>query len=203
MGIEMSERPEAKGQPPAKVAKPDECGGPDDWKKFSIVTEHHELLHKYFLGTFNYKVEFFMDPTSDPMVSGGTSTYTSILGGRFVEGIYQGEAGVFGPVPFEGKDIVGYDSFHSQYICLWFDNMTTVPMHTTGSYDEATRTITTFGEYPIFMEGTGMAKMKTETVFPEDLSGPNVYNLYKGDQDGNFQLQMRVTSTRSTEKVVN
>lgn len=89
-------------------------------------------------------------------------------------------------------------SFNSKFTNLWFDNMTTIPMNTAGNYDENTRTITTFGDYPNFMAAEP-SKMKTETTFSEDGTGPNVYKLFRADAEGNFKLQMQVTSTRKTE----
>lgn len=76
---------------------------------------------------------------------------------------------------------------------MWFDNMTTLPMCTSGTFDELTNTITTFGEYPIFMEGTGTAKMKTETMLGEEQL---IYKLYKANAEGIFKIQMKVTSTK-------
>lgn len=88
--------------------KVQECD--NSWEKYSIVAPQHELLHKHFVGNFDYKVEFYMEGMDKPMVSGGSSSYKPILGGRYVEGIYHGNAdGLMGPIAFEGKDILGYD----------------------------------------------------------------------------------------------
>lgn len=100
----MSEDKQA-AEPPTKTQKV-ECD--NSWEKFSIVAPQHELLQKYFVGNFVYKVEFFIEGKDEPMVSGGTSSYKPILGGRYVEATYNGKAD-FGPIAYEGKEILGYD----------------------------------------------------------------------------------------------
>ena len=104
----MSERPEPVDEPEVKKQKVEEECDSDEWRKFSTVGEEHNMLATAYVGAWDYKVEFYMVPGKPPMVSSGTSEFKTIMDGLYVEGTYRGKAD-FGPTPFSGKDLLGYD----------------------------------------------------------------------------------------------
>jgi hypothetical protein len=82
------------------------------------------------VGTWDTKVQFWMMPGTDPMLSGGTSTNQWVMGGRYLEQRYKGD---MAGMPFEGVGYTGYDNVKKQYWGTWMDNMSTSMMTSTGS----------------------------------------------------------------------
>ena len=65
----------------------------------------------------------------EPEAFTASSTFTSLLGGRFVQEDYRGD---FMGQPFNGLLIQGYDNFQQQYMSVWMDSMGTYMMTMTG-----------------------------------------------------------------------
>jgi hypothetical protein len=74
-----------------------------------------------------------------PMESTGTATNTMTMEGRFLQGTFKG---FMMGTNFEGFSITAYDNTAGQYQSVWLDNMGTMLMYATGSYDPATKTMT-------------------------------------------------------------
>ena len=73
----------------------------------------------------------------------GTLVVRPAMGGRFY--IEEAKTRFFGQ-PFEWVGIHGYDTQSRQYVSSWIDNLSTQIDHMTGSWNEATRTLTYTGE---------------------------------------------------------
>lgn len=92
--------------------------------------EMHELLQRT-VGTWNFTLKMYMDP-SNPMEMSGTSKTESILGGRFVAEHVESE---FMGQPFQGMGLTGYDNVSGQFQAIWIDNMTTTLHSYTGELE--------------------------------------------------------------------
>ena len=103
---------------------------------------NHELLAS-IAGDWTFKARMWMNPTAQPSESMGTVNYTTLFGGRFVEGHYRGD--MMG-MPFEGLGLMGYDNTSGRFQSSWTDNMDTSIMYMTGQYDESTKTLTYTGQ---------------------------------------------------------
>lgn len=88
--------------------------------------EHQQLSR--VIGNWSASIKMYMGP-GEPTESRATATYASILGGRYIQGKFNGD---FGGMPFEGLGIDGYDNAKKEYVSIWVDNMGTGVMHLTG-----------------------------------------------------------------------
>lgn len=155
--------PKADDKKPAAGAdakKPAEAapGGDDQaammemMMKLAEPNENHKLLAQA-AGDWTYTLKHYMDP-AHPSTSTGTATFTPVKGGRFVIGEHKGKfqmpPGADGKTTdfmFEGTGITGYDNVKKQFTSAWIDNMGTMIVTSTGSYDAATKTFTYSGEF--------------------------------------------------------
>ena len=132
------------------------------WKEYSTPGEEHKVLNA-LIGTWNYDVEFYMDPASPPEKSKGKSTMRWIMGGRFVEHNVSGKS--MGQA-FNGLGYTGYDKATKQYRTVWFDSMGTGLTIGTSKYDPATRTLTDNGQASCPLNGT--VPYRAVTTFIDD-----------------------------------
>jgi hypothetical protein len=114
----------------------------DAMVKAATPGANHQLLASV-AGDWTFKSRMWMNPSAPPSESAGTVSYTTLFGGRYVEGLYRGE--MMG-MPFEGRGLMGYDNLAGQFQSTWVDNMGTTIMLMTGQYDAAAKTLTYKGE---------------------------------------------------------
>ena len=94
-------------------------------------------------GDWTYKARMWMNPSAQPIESTGTVNYTTLYGGRYVQGQYRGD--MMG-TPFEGLGLMGYDNTSGRFQASWIDNMDTAIMYMAGQYDTAAKTLTYTGQ---------------------------------------------------------
>ncbi|HXH32234.1 MAG TPA: DUF1579 domain-containing protein [Bacteriovoracaceae bacterium] len=135
-------------------------------KEFSTPGEPHKQLKK-MVGKWNYSSKWWMSSDAKPEESKGQSTMRMILGGRFLE---QSLKGTSMGQPFEGHGMIGYDNLKKEYETAWLDNMSTGMMRASGSYDEATKTLTEKGEFTCPMAPDNKASYRGETKWIDDNS---------------------------------
>jgi hypothetical protein len=127
----------------------------------------HEVLKK-MVGTWDVTMKM------DGMEIKGVMTYKMDLGGLWLAGRLESE---FGGMKFSGQSLDGYDPVKKKYVGVWVDNMSTSPMLMEGTYDKATKTITTTGE------GPGMDGKPTKYKGVTKLTDDDTINfeMYMGD----------------------
>ena len=121
----------AQDKPPVGTSggmSPEEKAMMDAMVKAATPGPNHQLLASV-AGDWAFKSRMWMKPSAPPSESTGTVSYTTQLGGRFVEGMYRGE--MMG-MPFEGRGLMGYDNVSGQFQSTWADNMGTTIMLMTG-----------------------------------------------------------------------
>ncbi len=112
--------------------------------------DNHRILAD-MVGTWKYKVKFWMAPDAPPSESSGTTVYKSIMGGRYVIGDVTGQMempgadGKMKKTEFKGMSIDAYDNVKQKFVSTWIDNMGTGVMMLEGSYDPATQSLTYTG----------------------------------------------------------
>lgn len=104
-------------------------------------------------GTWSASVSMWMQPGAPPATSTATATNVMIMGGRYLRSTNKG---TFMKMPFEGFGITGYDNVKKQFVNSWIDNMGTGIMTMTGTYDEASKSITYTGSMADPMSGKDM-----------------------------------------------
>ena len=134
------------------------------WMEANKITDHHKKL-AHMAGEWVAENTHF-GPTGDVM---GTSTdravSTSVLGGRFIQMSYHGS---FGPMPFEGMGMLGYDTMTNEFVHVWFDSMSNAPFVSRGKPGDDPKTIKTTGEYKDPASGQMMTNEYITTVISKD-----------------------------------
>jgi hypothetical protein len=107
------------------------------WEAYATPGAEHKVLAN-MVGTWDTTMKMYMDPSGAPTEQKGTSTFTSVMDGRYLmekaEGEFMGE-------PFHGMGTYGYDNGSKQYVSTWIDNMGTGIMTGTGSSSDGGKTM--------------------------------------------------------------
>ncbi len=164
------------------------------WMEMCAPDEHHAELAKA-AGNWTMTSKMWMYPGAEPETSTSQSTMKSILDGRYLMETVKGEMAMGEtPMPFEGINIIGYDTIKKKWVNCWVDNFTTGFMVGEGTESADGKTITYWAEVPDPMTG-GMKKMKYETIN----QGPDkmIFRMYDKSQDGVEFVHMEGVYTRN------
>jgi hypothetical protein len=121
-------------------------------EEMAKLNENHKLLAE-MVGTWNYTVKMWMDPSAPPTESKGTATRKAEMGGRYFVMDASGKFAMPGPdgkmqqFDFKGRATEGYDNAKKKFVSSWIDNMGTGIMLSEGTYDPATKTFTFHANY--------------------------------------------------------
>ena len=143
----FAEEPKTETAAVSPAAKPDEKEMMAKMMEMAKPGDNHKILAD-MVGTWSYKVKFWMAPDAPPSESSGTTVYKSIMGGRYVIGDVSGKMempgadGKMKKVEFKGMSIDAYDNVKQKFISTWIDNMGTGIIMLEGSYDPATKSLT-------------------------------------------------------------
>ena len=134
------------------------------------LNENHKMLANT-AGTWNYTVSFSPAPGAPEEKSKGTATRKMIMNGRYLVGDYTGimpmpgADGKMKNVTFKGMGLEAYDNVKKKFISTWMDSTGTGIMMMEGTYDEATKSITSTGEEEMM---PGMkSQIRAVTKFPD------------------------------------
>lgn len=145
----------------------------------------HELL-KSDVGTWDAMVEM-LDGTPSPPSKG--VEINTLLGGMWLVSDFKSE--MMG-MPFQGHGISGWDPARKKYVGNWVDTMAAGISHFEGTYNAATKTLTSSMEGP---DMTGkMTKMRTTSVWTG--KDARVFTMYAPGKDGKEAPTMRIKYTR-------
>ncbi|MEO8231566.1 MAG: DUF1579 domain-containing protein [Ignavibacteriota bacterium] len=113
-----------------------------EWQAYMAPGPEHEMLTS-MVGEWEGDITMWMDPSQPPQTMKGTTTYESVMDGRYVVGKF---SGMMMGMPFNGMDISGFDNALKVFQNVWIDNMGTGIMNLEGTYDKNTKTITYKGK---------------------------------------------------------
>jgi hypothetical protein len=82
-------------------------------------------------------------PDAPPSKSKGKASQKMILGGRYLQGDFEGEA--MGR-PMKGLGLTGYDNFNKKYVSVWIDDLGTAVTTSEGSADASGKVLTFNGK---------------------------------------------------------
>jgi hypothetical protein len=156
---------EDKEAPKQNDKKPSDADMMAAMMEYAKLGENHKLLASG-VGTWEYKLKFWMNPDNPPSESGGTSVARTVMDGRYVITEHNGKFQMPGPdgamtdTPFTGMSVEGYDNVKKKFVSSWIDNMGTGIMNSEGTYDPASKTLTSFAE----SEAMPGMKIKTRGV---------------------------------------
>lgn len=167
-------------------------GGTDAmWEAMAKTGPEHELL-KDMAGTWKTEMTSYMEPSGKPAVNEGVSEIKLIMDGRFAVENFTSE---YQDKPFKGMGVFGYDNAKKKYVGTWLDNMGTGIMHSEGTYDESTKTLTMHGSSATPM---GEMKMKMENkCVSKDKSIFTMYMVMPGESGETQEMKaMQIVYTR-------
>lgn len=130
-----------------KGAKPDaasDCSNKEmneAWMRSAMPGEQHEWLRQ-FVGTWKAPSRFWMDPSSPPTACDAETTYTLLLGGRWLSNHYTCD---FMGSKYEGTGVLGYDNLEREFVSNWMDTMSTQMTVLRGSLSDDRTTLTLRG----------------------------------------------------------
>ena len=99
-------------------------------------------LYKNDIGTWDAVVKFYYDPNAEPVESKATEV-NRMLGEMWALSEFKGE--IMG-APFQGSSQMGYDPVKKKYVGTWVDSMSPFSIQMEGTYDEKTKSLTSFGK---------------------------------------------------------
>jgi hypothetical protein len=172
----------------------DAQGGGDDMEEMMAMMmagqpgEHHKGLAQS-AGSWDIDSKHWTDAAMPPMDAKASSEVKMIMGGRFMHEVFKMD---FMGMPFEGNLILGYNNVTEQYESVWFDNMTSGMMTSTGEGD---------GKGNIEFHGI-MKDLRTPEGRPYRMStshnddGTMAFQMYDTAEDGSEYMTMDNTYTR-------
>lgn len=156
------------------------------WQAYMTPGPMHEMLAKN-VGTWKAEMTTYENPDA-PYKSEGTSTYHTILGGRYLQGKH---TSVFGDMEMEGYELTGYDNAKKRFFSTWVDNFGTGVLYQEGDYDEATKTLT-FSGVTIDPMGQEIKVRQILKILDDDHSFMEMYM----EQNGKESKWMEINFTR-------
>lgn len=161
-----TEQPVTKDAAPA--AMPDTAAINKAWMSFATPGDMHKWMEKTN-GTWEGDVSTWMAPDAPPEIAKAVNVQSSVLGGRYVTGKFSGS--MMGQ-PFNGISMMGYDNAKKVFTSTWIDDMGTGIVHMTGTYNEATKTLSLKGHQTDFMSGKD-SDIREDMVMVDD----NTYKM--------------------------
>jgi hypothetical protein len=157
------------------------------WMAYATPGDSHKTLAN-LVGTWDANVKNYMGPA--PMESKGVTTITSIMDGRYIMEKAEGEA--MG-APFQGIGIYGFDNALKKYVATWVDNMGTGVMTSTGTTDDAGKTIHWTGQAVDPMTGKEQIYRSTMHLMSDDQYH---WEMWGPGMDGKEMKLMEITYNR-------
>ncbi len=148
--------------------------------------EHASLAR--FEGTWRSVVKIWMDPAADPMASTGTMKNTMVLGGKFLEQVYEDDAGMF-----SGRGFWGYNTTDGRYEGFWIDSMATFFHIEHGEHDAGRDVYTMAGQMTCPQTGQPMKKRSVISFKGPDA---NSMEMYFTGADGQEKKAMEIQYVR-------
>jgi Protein of unknown function (DUF1579) len=142
------------------------------------------------VGTWDAVVKSYYPDPAKPTETKGTSTYTSLLDGRFLQESVEGN---FNGMPFHGLGTYGYDNTLKKYVSSWVDSMGTGIMTSEGTSPDGGKTINWEGKATDPVTG----KVQTYRSVMHNMSPDQChFEMYGPGPDGKETKMMEITYTR-------
>lgn len=146
------------------TAMPDSAAMMKAWQDFMTPGDMHKWMEKTN-GNWDVEISHWMDPSAPPSKSNASYSQSSILGGRFVVGKFNGTAF---EQPMHGMSTMGYDNAKKLFVSTWVDDLGTGIVYMTGTYDEKTKTLNLKGYQTDPMTGKDSNIREEMTVIDKD-----------------------------------
>lgn len=159
------------------------------WMEYATPGEAHKAMQN-MVGAWDCVVKSWMSPGAPPEESKGTSTYSSLMDGRYVQ---ENVESTFSGMPFHGMGIYGYDNMTKKYHSTWIDSMGTGVMNGEGTSTDGGKTINWTSKASDPMTGKQQSYRSTMKMVSAD---QYVFEMFGPGPGGKEVKQMEITYTR-------
>jgi hypothetical protein len=145
-------------------------------------------MHKWMAtmaGEWEVQTVSFMGEKPDTTM--GTISEKMIVNGMYKESDY---SGTMMGMPFMGKSIMGFDNAKKEFISTWVDNFGSGMLMSTGTYDEATKTLTMTGEFYEPVKKEGVMWKQVTTFIDENNYKVEMYSNQTGKEEKALEQHM-------------
>lgn len=158
-------------------------------QEFITPNENHELL-RFLEGNWTATIAFRATAQIPISTSQATVESRMILGGRYLERILKGTND-----NLEVHIVSGHDNFRDEYTSIWFDNMCTGMITSSGTYDPATKTISEEGSMssPTTDQAHRWFRSTTRIINLDHY----VFEMFKRDEEGDEFSTMTIEYARA------
>ena len=164
-----------------------------NWQKAMTPGPEHAHLARS-VGVWDGKIKMWMAPGAPAQESVGTTTYTSLFGGRYLEMVTKGEVDMGnGKMPLEGRALYGYDNVLKRFDSIWIDNMGTGFMKGVGTWREVGKSIDWNATMADPMTGKMTTAREVDTVIDDDHT---LFEMFAPGPDGKEFKTMEIHYTR-------
>ena len=160
-----------------------------NWMEYMTPGKEHAMMASWN-GSWTGDIQLWMAPGAPPMTSNGTCTNTMVLGGRYQQSSYTGS---FMGQPFEGLSTMAFDKAKKVFIFTWLDNMGTGVMSGTGTWNDATKSVTFTGR---MVDASTYKEVPFREVFRVIDNDHQVMEMYGPGPDGKEFKSMQINYTR-------
>lgn len=154
------------------------------YQEASTPGEAHKILAD-LAGTWKVESKSWQTPKAKPETSNGEATFKMILGGRWLQQEFKGEA--MG-MPYEGLGLIGYDNVKGKYETHWLDSMMTGSVNTEGTYDAKTKTLKDKGQASCPISPSKVQEVRTEWKMVS--KNKTVFSLFGTEPQGGPEFKM-------------
>jgi Protein of unknown function (DUF1579) len=141
-------------------------------------------------GTWDAVVEMAAAPGSPATTSKGSDVVTLACGGLCIVNDFNSE--LIPGMPFNGHGMTAYDPAKKKYVGSWTDSMSAGLLLSEGTYDAATKTVTSWMEAP----GPTGATVKTKSTVQYTDADHRVMTMYVPGPDGKDMQTLKISYTR-------
>lgn len=152
------------------------------WQEASTPGAEHTML-KGLIGDWKVATKSWQSEGSAPEETVGSSTFKSILGGRFVQQDFNGK--MMGQ-PYVGKGMMGYNNVTKKFESTWHDSMSTASMRLEGTFDPSTKVISETGEFQCPVKKMTQ-KMRSEFKFIDKNNA--TFTMYMPDMETGKEIK--------------
>ena len=144
------------------------------------------------VGEWDIEIKVWSSPDAEPTVSKGKES-TRLFGGFWT--ITNFEGNMMG-LDFKGHGTYGYDTKKKKYVGTWMDSLGPFMMHTEGTYDKETETLTLAGDNP----GPDGVSIFTYTMATCYKDGNRVLTMHMQPKDSGDDQKMKFFEMSYTKK---
>lgn len=145
---------------PDNAPKPDSAEMMKRWQEYMTPGDVHKMMASWD-GAWSGEVTSWEHAEAQPQKSTLASTNKMVMNGLYQESTH---AGNMMGMPFQGKGTMGYDNVTKKFTSTWIDNMGSGLMTMTGTWDDASKSMT--------LKGTG-----TNPITKGDCEMREVYKI--------------------------